>query len=84
MKRLLIAGFILIAFTACRKEAKSTNKVDAFELELLFEKDGCKVYRFYDGTYIYWADCAGNITYEYCTQAGKVTTRRKVQEFTTK
>jgi hypothetical protein len=84
MKKILITGFILIAFTACKKEAKSMSKVDAFELELLFEKDGCKVYRFYDGNYIYWANCAGTISYEYSTQVGKSRTTHQVQEFTTK
>lgn len=41
----------------------STNP--EFQIELLFEKDGCKMYRFYDGHYIYWSDCSGNVSYQY-------------------
>ena len=49
----LMLGFSL---TSCEKPAQSKEKIPntEFELEYLFEKDGCKMYRFYDGMrYIY-------------------------------
>lgn len=84
MKKLLITGLILTVLTACMKEAKSANKIDNFNVELLFEKDGCKVYRFYDGRYVYWANCEGTVMYDYNTQSGKSHSTHRVQEFTTK
>lgn len=39
------------------KDETTTNQ--AIKVELLFEKDGCKVYRFYDGNTHYYTDCRG-------------------------
>lgn len=59
-------ALLLLAFS-CKEEAikTETTDVNGIKLELLFEKDGCKVYRFYDGRYIYWSNCAGSIEYNY-------------------
>ena len=44
---LLLAGVLL---TGCYKESQSsTTEGKGFNVEFLFEKDGIKVYRFYDG-----------------------------------
>lgn len=71
MKKILI-GLVLLT-TSCFSKGegvcvKSDNKNanDDFKLTLLFEKDGCKMYRFKDGiTSIYWSDCSGRIKSEY-------------------
>lgn len=41
-----------ILFGACQNEPMSTERLgkdDGFQVEYLFEKDGVKVYRFFDG-----------------------------------
>ncbi len=41
------------------KEGKSQNN-KTYEVDYLFEHDGCKVYRFYDkGNYVYFTNCRG-------------------------
>lgn len=68
------AGFILTAilFTGCLNEGQERQKTSNQEIEvtLLFEKDGCKVYRFIDGgRSVYWTDCRGKV--EYSTKGYK-------------
>ncbi len=54
----------LTLFMACRKPAKeniSTNNSN-FQVELLFEVDSCKVYRFMDsGVWHYFTTCQGSV-----------------------
>jgi hypothetical protein len=55
MKYLTLAVALLL--TSCINEPMSvehTGKNDEFKVEYLFEKDGIKVYRFYDGRYHYF------------------------------
>lgn len=62
MKKFLLV-FAVILFAGCAKEAKETVKADNanFSVELLFEVDGCKMYRFYDnGRYRYFSNCKGS------------------------
>lgn len=34
-----------------------------YQVDYLFEHDGCKVYRFYDhGEYVYFTNCTGEVT----------------------
>ena len=41
------------------REGKSQNN-NTYEVDYLFEHDGCKVYRFYDkGNYVYFTNCRG-------------------------
>ena len=36
---------------------------ETYEVDYLFEHDGCKVYRFYDGGHwVYFTNCRGNVT----------------------
>ena len=70
MKNLLVIScwFAFIAlFTSCYsnipivREAPQNNQT--YEVDYLFEHDGCKVYRFYDkGNYVYFTNCNGNVT----------------------
>lgn len=51
MKKILSISLMAVLLTSCcYKEPQSITKegID-FEVEYLFEKDGIKVYRFYDG-----------------------------------
>lgn len=74
--------FILLLFASAAliscddKQPLSEEKKGDFDLQFLFEKDGCKMYRFYDGRWIYWADCRGKVNSDYKTtsRAGKTTT----------
>lgn len=50
----------------------SQKETDSYEVRLLFEVDGVKVYRFYDdGHYIYFTNTSGQVKYEYTQMAGK-------------
>jgi hypothetical protein len=67
MKKLLIV--LSLALTGCLNEPMSTEqagKDDKFQIEFLFEKDGLKMYRFYDG---------GN--YHYFTTSGQTITEQQ-------
>lgn len=65
MKKLLFIPVMLLA--SCYnngKESVTTNNPD-YDVELLFEADGCRVYRFMDGgNYRYFTNCSGNIQWE--------------------
>lgn len=66
---LLLVG--LLGFASCNKQAQTKERNGDFELQLLFEKDGCKMYRFYDARWVYWSNCRGSIEYSY--RSGKST-----------
>ncbi|NJO64017.1 MAG: DUF4884 domain-containing protein [Richelia sp. RM2_1_2] len=65
MKSYLPFLFVLILFVGCTKDAEKKVNVsnNNFDVELLFEHDGCKMYRFYDGKHIYYSDCTGKTSY---------------------
>lgn len=70
MKTLLISIIfvsIAIGFCSCNsytpisKEKPGNNQT--YEVEYLFEHDGCKMYRFRDHNgYVYFTNCTGNVT----------------------
>ena len=82
----LICYFIIaICFLGCAKDAKQSIKDGDFIIEFLFEKDGCKMYRFSDsGRYIYWTNCEGKTQYNYTQSAGKSRTTKRVESVTSK
>ena len=44
-----------------KSEPPENNKT--YQVENLFEHDGCKIYRFYDpGNYVYFTNCPGTVT----------------------
>ena len=64
MKKLIFAFGIALSLTSCRKEAQSTStEGNNIKVEFLFEKDGIKVYRFYDA-----------LNYHYFTSRGETMT----------
>ena len=77
MKVFIILILILIS---CTGKSKESTKEGEFELDFLFEKNGCKIYRFYDvGRYIYWSNCAGNMQYNFMQNQFST---EKMQSFT--
>jgi hypothetical protein len=62
----LLAIFSVILFSCRVMEpistlAPSNNKT--YQVDYLFEHDGCKVYRFNDyGRYVYFTNCTGEVT----------------------
>lgn len=82
MKKLALIILVAILY-GCKGEAISTDQNGDFKVELLFEKDGCKMYRFYDGgRAIYWSNCSGNTQYTYSRKTNNVTTTGRVESST--
>lgn len=64
---------VVLFLTSCAGDAIQTEKKGDYKVEFLFEKGGCKMYRFRDaGSYVYWSDCTGRI--EHTTSDGKHST----------
>ncbi len=61
---LTISGFVFISCAIQQPiEKKKPENNATYEVEYLFEHDGCKVYRFLDnGHYVYFTNCKGNVT----------------------
>ncbi len=83
MRKLIIAAFAVILF-GCESPVTGTkvdieNNVKDYKVELLFEVDGIKVYRFYDGRRVYFTSKTGNVESEYTTGAGKTRHTHKQQ-----
>lgn len=57
---LLITVFVLIG---CNKPSQETSSIGEFEVEKLFTKDGCTVYRFFDNRMVYFTNCDGSTSY---------------------
>ena len=50
MKKILTIVLLGILLIGCNKDPQSTSTIgNGFKVEYLFEKDGVRVYRFYDG-----------------------------------
>jgi hypothetical protein len=95
MKKMRLNSLVALAsslllcsvFVGCYKIGKSINSVKQgdFKVEFLFEKNGCKMYRFLDGyRYIYWSDCQGRTQSDYTTQSGKTTITHHEETVTSK
>lgn len=57
----------LFLLSSCRAGVPLLNAPadnnQSYNVQYLFEHDGCKVYRFYDyGNYVYFTNCTGNVT----------------------
>lgn len=79
-KSILLALFLIIStlVSSCAGDAIETERRGDYEVELLFNKNGCNIYRFKDaGYYIYWSDCRGEIKSTYYDGASK--TNKQVQ-----
>ena len=55
MKKLVLAAAIIAAFTGCNHDPQSTKiEGNGIRVEFLFEHDGVKMYRFYDGGHCHY------------------------------
>jgi opacity protein-like surface antigen len=55
MKKLLLAAAILAALTGCYKDPQSTKiEGNGVKVDLLFDHNGIKMYRFVDGGYVHY------------------------------
>lgn len=55
MKKLIIVLSSIITFTGClEKPVSTTTEGKGVQVEFLFEKDGIKVYRFWDGGNVHY------------------------------
>ena len=74
---------IAVSFYGCKGASKETFQNGDFKIELLFEKDGCRVYRFKDrGRYIYWANCQGRMQSDVHHSTGKSSYTKHMESFT--
>jgi hypothetical protein len=73
-KTFLVTIAALLILTSCKKAAQETHHNGGFEIEFLFEHDGCKVYRFLDGRMVYFSDCRGKMDHTTTHHNGKTTT----------
>lgn len=69
MKNTIITIFAIatMALTSgCYNDPISSHPTNNhnFNVELLFEIDGCKVYRFDDGGYKYFTTCKGSVSWD--------------------
>lgn len=79
MKRLLVLPFLLLALVGadgCEDprpvEAQTPTNNPEYKVDFLFEKDGCKVYRFGDaGRTHYFTNCEGNLETSWTESCGK-------------
>lgn len=46
-----------------------------YAIDFLFEHEGCRIYRFFDGHYVYFTNCGGT-TSQY--KSGKVTVQQQM------
>lgn len=82
MKQILTSLIILSIFAAgCMEKAETATQSGNFELHFLFEHDGCKMYRFQDGTrWVYWSTCEGKTEYEETHHTGKHSSHTEYEE----
>jgi hypothetical protein len=76
----LLALLTVILISSCARSAKGIARTDNpdIDVELLFEKDGIKVYRFYDyGSARYFTDARGSV--EWREQQGKTSVRKSIE-----
>lgn len=82
MKKLGLLLVLAVALVSCKEAPQATVQSGNFQVEYLFENDGCKAYRFQDGgRYIYYTDCSGKTEYSYSSGGKNSTT--KYQECST-
>lgn len=68
MKGFYLILFILLPFLISCSIGQPISKGapynnESYQVEYLFEHDGCKVYRFYDrGNYVYFTNCRSDVT----------------------
>ena len=80
-----VYAMLAVVLTGCLKNGQQQEQTSNgnFNVELLFEKDGCKIYRFTDGGQaVYWTDCIGKVETAYQQSSGKSSHEVRVQNET--
>lgn len=83
--RCLLVAAPALLMCGCLKKGQQVEQTTNAEIkmELLFEKDGCKIYRFVDaGHAVYWTDCRGKVESVYSQSNGKSSHEERVQNQT--
>lgn len=76
IKSFVCIAIIAILASSCQKEGtpvQPTGQKGDFKPEFLFEIDGVRVYRFYDGRTIYFTSATGRVEWERTESNGKTT-----------
>lgn len=77
MKKITLLLLPLLLFSGCEDSGEPrhvANKGENYDVRLLFEVDGVKVYRFYDGSgHVYFTNTNGITRTERAIRAGNVT-----------
>lgn len=72
MKKILFTIFTVITLSSCVKDAQHTEpKSNGFEVEFLFEHNGVKMYRFYDGGHYHYFTSKGQTISTKTVHLGK-------------
>jgi hypothetical protein len=78
-KILLLLTFVsLIGCTSKSISVEQTGKDNSITIEFLFEKDGLKMYRFYDLAHYHYFTTKGDVT--TTQKAGKVSYEEKIEQ----
>lgn len=60
---LMVVSSILYSCSGIPISSRPAFNNQTYEVDYLFEHDGCKVYRFYDqGNYVYFTNCGNEVT----------------------
>ena len=63
---MMLTGILMMGLSSCFKNPQSTTvEGNGFKVEYLFEKDGIKVYRFYDGGHAHYFTSRGETMSTY-------------------
>lgn len=82
-KAIFILLVVLSLYSCGKGKSKETFQDGDFEIEFLFEKDGCKIYRFRDDRrYIYWSNCQGRMQSDVYESNGKTGHYERMESFT--
>ena len=75
MRRIIGIGVVCLLVWGCQQEGKVTTTTDNpnFAVTLLFEHEGCRVYRFSDGGTKYFTNCRGSVAWKETHYNGKTT-----------
>jgi hypothetical protein len=79
MKALTILTLLTLSLIGCKNESVSNSSTSNtnIKVELLFEHDGVKVYRFRDGRTVYYTDARGKT--KWTVSNGKTTSDVSVE-----
>ncbi len=64
MRQIVLSSLFMFMFLvmACKNDGVPVEGTDKnFKLEYLLTVDGCKVYRFWDGRWVYTTTCMGSV-----------------------